>query len=249
MAHIENFIKNFTSTPIAHRGLHDDNIDENSMTAFRLAIENNYGIETDVHLLKDGVVAVHHDSNLNRVCGVNVKIENLTSDELKKYPLKKTGEVIPTLPELLSLVDGKVPLLIELKGVFGFFSKKLGKAVLRDLSNYAKKDMIALQSFDCFIMEWLGKNQTDFPYGQLASKGDIANPKPSILMDFMGKLHCAKISKPEFIAYDILSTPNKYIQKYLDLGTPVLSWTVNSPEKLELARKYTSNVIFEKIRP
>lgn len=249
MAHIENFIKNFTATPIAHRGLHDDKIDENSMTAFRLAIENNYGIETDVHLLADGVVAVHHDSSLKRVCGADIKIESLTSAQLKDYPLKKTGEIIPTLPELLALVDGKVPLLIELKGVLGVFSKKLGKSVLRDLKNYKYKDMIALQSFDCFMMKWIGKNQSDFPYGQLASKGDIAKPKASILMDFIGKLHCAKISKPEFIAYDILSTPNKYIQKYLDSGTPVLSWTVNTPEKLELAKKYTNNVIFEKIRP
>jgi Glycerophosphoryl diester phosphodiesterase len=96
-------------TPIAHRGLHDDVVEENSMSAFRLAIEHGYGIETDVHLMKDGTVAVFHDPTLKRVCGVNIKPEKLTAETLKNYPMTVGGEIIPTLPELLKLVDGKVP--------------------------------------------------------------------------------------------------------------------------------------------
>ncbi|MEG1791235.1 MAG: glycerophosphodiester phosphodiesterase family protein [Clostridia bacterium] len=243
-------LDNFLSTPIAHRGLYDDNYEENSLSAFRLAVENGFGIETDVHILKDGVVAVFHDANMKRICGVNLKIESLTSDELKKYPMTVGGEVIPTLPELLKLIDGRVPLLIELKCLTGFYTNKLAKAVLRDLAGYKNKSNIALQSFDPFAVRWIRKNQTDYPFGQLASMGDPKkNPKPNFLARFMGELKCCKISKPQFISYDILNTPNKFIQSYIDKGMPVFSWTVNTNEKLAVAKKYTSNIIFEKIRP
>jgi Glycerophosphoryl diester phosphodiesterase len=118
------------------------------------------------------------------------------------------------------------------------------------LKDYAKKEMIALQSFDPFAVRYLVKHNKDFPCGQLASMGDPAkHSKPNIVLRFMGKLLCTKISHPEFISYDILNTPNEYIQKFLDDGMPVLSWTVNTDEKLALARKHTGNVIFENIRP
>ena len=87
-------LEKFLSTPIAHRGLHDDIREENSISAFKAAIEHGFAIETDVHLLKDGVVAVHHDNSLKRVCGKDVKIESLTSEQLKDYPMTLGGEII-----------------------------------------------------------------------------------------------------------------------------------------------------------
>lgn len=239
----------FLSRPIAHRGLHDDRYEENSMSAFKKAIEHGFGIETDVHLLTDGVVAVHHDNNLKRICGKDVKIEKLSSKDLKDYPMTKGGEIIPTFPEMLKLVNGQVPILIELKTLCGWRNNDLARAVLRDLKDYPYENVIAIQSFDPFAVRWIRKHQDIYPYGQLASGEGEKGKTPKFINDFMGKLKCAKISKPMFIAYDIISTPNEYIQKYIDNNVPVLSWTVNSPEKLKLARKTTSNIIFENIMP
>lgn len=106
-----------TKNLIAHRGLHDVNggIVENSIESFKLAIDKKYIIELDVHISKDGEIVVFHDDNLNRVTGVNKKISEVTYDEIKKLKLKNTDSYIPTLQEILMLVDGKVPLLIEIK--------------------------------------------------------------------------------------------------------------------------------------
>ena len=105
----------FLSTPIAHRGLHDEKFEENSMPAFQAAIDHGFGIETDVHLLTDGVVAVHHDNSLKRTCGKDVKIETLSSKDLKDYPSDFGRYDIPTLPEMLNLVAGQVLFLLNLK--------------------------------------------------------------------------------------------------------------------------------------
>lgn len=239
----------FLSAPLAHRGLHDDKYEENSMSAFKAAIEHGYGIETDVHLLKDGVVAVHHDNNLRRICGKSINIESLTSSQLKDYPMTLGGEIIPLFPDMLKLVNGQVPILIELKTLCGWRNNDLARAVLRDLKDYPYQNVIAIQSFDPFAVKWVRKNQDTYPYGQLASWEGEKGKTPFFVNDFMGKLLCNKISRPMFIAYDIRSTPNDYINSYIEKKVPVISWTVNSKEKLELARKTTDNIIFEDIIP
>ena len=99
----------------AHRGLHGDGAAENSMTAFRLAVENGYGMEFDLHLLKDGNLGVMHDSLLNRTTGQAGRIEDLYTQDLKNYRLENTEDTIPQFADVLTLVDGKVPLIIELK--------------------------------------------------------------------------------------------------------------------------------------
>ena len=101
----------------AHRGLHDPGlgIPENSMAAFRRAVEHGFGAELDVHLMADGHLAVVHDSDLSRVCGRSAIIESLRAEDLKDYPLKGSNETIPLLPEVLALFENKAPLVIELK--------------------------------------------------------------------------------------------------------------------------------------
>ena len=101
----------------AHRGLHDDKKPENSMSAFRAALDAGYGIELDIHLLKDGNLAVMHDSSLKRTAGVDICIEDLTTAELTNYALIGTGECIPQFRQVLELFDGKAPLIVELKVV------------------------------------------------------------------------------------------------------------------------------------
>ena len=106
----------FTAARYAHRGLHNETRAENSMSAFRAAVEAGYGIELDVQLSKDGVVTVFHDYSLLRMTGVDKKLNELDFSQLKTLSLDNTEEKIPSLKEVLSLIDGKVPLLVELKG-------------------------------------------------------------------------------------------------------------------------------------
>ncbi len=239
-------LEKFLSTPIAHRGLHDDIREENSISAFKAAIEHGFAIETDVHLLKDGVVAVHHDNSLKRVCGKDVKIESLTSEQLKDYPMTLGGEIIPTLPEMLKLVDGKVPILIELKTLCGWRNNSLAKAVLRDLKDYPYKDVIALQSFDPFAVKWCRKHQSEYPFGQLASGVGEKGKTPKFLNDIMGHLVVNKLSKPMFTSYDVNSAPNEYIAKTRE-SMPVFAWTVRNEKDLEKAHGYADNIIFENL--
>ena len=107
----------------AHRGLHSDGVPENSMAAFRASLEHGYGIEFDLHLLKDGNLAVIHDSLLKRTTGQDGRIEDLTTEDLKNYHLEGTEETIPTFQELLDLYAGKAPLIVELKPVDGNHAK------------------------------------------------------------------------------------------------------------------------------
>ena len=106
--------------PIAHRGLHDEQYPENSMPAYEQAIAHNFNIEIDVHVSKDGEVVVFHDDNLKRVCGVDKLVKDCTVKELKSYPLANSEYVIPTFKEFLALVDGKVGILCEIKGINPF---------------------------------------------------------------------------------------------------------------------------------
>ena len=99
----------------AHRGLHNAERPENSMAAFRAALEKGYGIELDIHLLKDGNLAVIHDSLLNRTTGEAGRVEDLTTEALKHYHLEGTQETIPEFMDVLTLYNGKAPLIVELK--------------------------------------------------------------------------------------------------------------------------------------
>ena len=103
----------------AHRGLHGNGIPENSMAAFKAALEGGYGIELDVHLLSDGNLAVMHDSLLNRTTGMPGRIEDLTTEQLKDYRLEGTDETIPEFMDVLTLFNGKAPIIVELKPVDG----------------------------------------------------------------------------------------------------------------------------------
>jgi glycerophosphoryl diester phosphodiesterase len=235
--------EHFMGAKIAHRGLHSDTVSENSLQAFRLAIEKGFAIEIDVHLLRDGEVAVVHDSDLARVTGQSVIVETLSSEELQNYPLKLNGEKIPTLRETLALIDGKVPLLIELK--FGKkFDKNQADAVLAQLAEYPYKDMIALQSFHPSAVRYLKKKSNDYSVGFLSTfhrnldKFTTYILKSLVLFDWM---------KADFVSYAITDVPNKYVTKKQKQGYPLLVWTINTPERLEQALKIADGIIFEKI--
>ena len=230
--------------PIAHRGLHDieKGIPENSLEAFKKAIKNNYIIELDVHLLKDGKVVVFHDDNLKRMTGIDALIKDKTYDEIKTFFLQNTKHGIPTFKEVLKLVNGRVPLLIELK-----YDTKLGlleDEVIKILKDYNGK--YAIQSFNPLSINYYKKKCPNILRGQLSS--NFKNKKMFFIKKYiLRKMFFNIITKPDFISYDINALPSAIVKKYKK-NMPVLGWTVKSNNDYKLATNYCDNIIFEKIK-
>ena len=174
----------------AHRGLHnkDKGVPENSMTAFRLAVEHGYGAELDVHLLKDGRLAVFHDATLKRICGTEGTIEALTAEDLPNYHLLGTEETIPLFEDVLAVFEGKTPLIIELKAVDGN-SAALTDAVMRVLKDW--NGTYCIESFQPAVVRHLKKHYPDVIRGQLSEnffKGGNLSFGKAFLMTFL--LNC-----------------------------------------------------------
>ena len=193
-------MRKFRSFAYAHRGLHDESKPENSMAAFRSALQHGYGIELDVHLMKDGNLAVIHDSSLKRTAGADVCIEDLTAQDLWQYPLEGTPQVIPTFKEVLELYDGKAPIIVELK-VVSNNQAQLCETVCNLLDSY--KGLFCLESFDPRAVRWLRKNRPDLLRGQLAE--NFFKSDNTILPWFLKLcLSCQLfnfLTRPDFVAF------------------------------------------------
>ena len=225
---------------IAHRGYHDKKkgIIENSIESFKRAIAYKYIIELDVHMLNDGNIVVFHDSNLKRICGVNKVIENCSYDEIKNYKLFNTESKIPLLSDVLKLVDGKVPLLIEIKKYYkyGVLEKKLTN-MLRDYNG-----KVAVQSFYPKTIFWFKKNARNIPIGLLTS--DFKNSSNN-LKRLIGKTILLDIIlKSDFISYDINAIPNLYINSKKKKKF-ILGWTIKDKKTYEKGITYFDNLICE----
>jgi len=232
------------TTPLAHRGLHTAVWDENSLLAFENAIKKGFGIELDVHLMKDGNIAVIHDSSLKRVTGFDVEIESLSVKDLNKYPLLLSKTFVPTLDDVLKIVEGRVPILIELKVVHDF-NPIFAEKILEILAQYPFKKNIALQSFNPYAVKFLKKEQDIYPVGQL---GSDELPGQSKFVHFMFKhLFILHVSKPDFLNFDIKYIKKKKIARLRRRGLPILAWTIDSQEKKTLAASFADNIIFENI--
>ena len=185
----------------AHRGYHDKpQIPENSMAAFRRAIENGYGAELDVHLMRDGRLAVIHDASLRRTAGADVLVEDLTAEELKQYRLEGTDEQIPLLEEVLELFQDRTPLIIELKAERGNHAA-LAEATCRMLDRY--RVHYCIESFDPRCLIWLKKNRPEIVRGQLSEQflrhGETAGHGKATMW-LLGNLFSNIAAKPDFIA-------------------------------------------------
>ena len=186
----------------AHRGYHDKpRVPENSMAAFRRAIENGFGAELDVHLMKDGRLAVIHDASLKRTAGADVLVEDLTAEELKTYRLEGTDEQIPLLEEVLELFQDLTPLIIELKAERGNHAA-LAEATCRMLDRY--RVHYCIESFDPRCLIWLKKNRPEIVRGQLSEQflrhGETAGHGKATMW-LLGNLFSNIAAKPDFIAY------------------------------------------------
>lgn len=242
-------LKDLQGWSYAHRGLHGGDRPENSMSAFRAAREGGYGIELDIHLLKDGNLAVMHDSLLKRTTGAEGKIEDLTTVDLAYYHLEGTSEIIPTFQEVLDLFAGKAPLIVELKPVGGNHAQ-LAEAACKMLERYT--GVYCIESFDPRCILWLKQNRPDIIRGQLSenflrSGGSL----PGILRFLLTHNLLNFLTAPDFIAYkfaDRNSTPSNAICRKLWKMQGV-SWTLRSKEDYDTAVKEGWLPIFENFHP
>lgn len=225
----------FVGKEYAHRGLHNKNIPENSLRAFEGAVERELGIELDIQLSKDGEVVVFHDFTLNRVAGVNGKVIDYTAEELSKMPLNGQSDGIPTLKQVLEVVDGKIPLIIEIK-IPGFDLSVCPKA-FEILDHYSGP--YCIESFHPFALKWMRKNRPEILRGQLSSNFFGHKEEGSKIQLFAVKnLLFNFLAKPDFIAYDI-RYPNTWafrlcrdVWKAFPIG-----WTVRTRDQLEEAKR------------
>ena len=234
----------------AHRGLHDskNGIPENSMAAFRLAAENGYGIELDVHLTKDGRLAVIHDSSLLRTAGADVRVETLTAGELEQYRLEGTDEKIPFLEEVLPLFEGKAPIILELK-IEGN-AAALAKTAC-DLLDQYKADY-CIESFHPQAVLWLRKNRPEICRGQL-SQNFLREGSTNLgkVTDFaMTHLLSSFLTVPDFIAYKHEHRACCSLKLARGIwGVQEVSWTLRTPEAMESCEADGSLSIFENFKP
>lgn len=232
----------------AHRGLHNAERPENSMAAFRAALEHGYGIELDIHLLKDGNLAVIHDSSLKRTAGADVKIEDLTTSELENYRLNGTEETIPEFRQVLDLFAGKAPLIVELKPAGGNYAA-LTEAACNMLANYCGP--YCLESFDPRCILWLRQNRPELIRGQLTENYFASkSPLPGILKFFLTNQLENFLTVPDFVAYrfcDRKNLGNLVVRKVW--GVQGVTWTLKTPQDHSTAVSEGWIPIFENYEP
>lgn len=233
----------------AHRGLHGEGRPENSMAAFRAALEAGYGIELDIHLLADGNLAVIHDSSLKRTTGAEGRIEDLTTEELKNYRLEGTEQTIPTFREVLDLYDGKAPLIVELKPEGGNHAA-LCKTACAMLEGY--HGTYCIESFDFRCVWWLKKNRPQIIRGQLSE--DFLRTKANlvwILRFVMTHLLINFLGVPDFVAYkfaDRKRSPSVWLCRKF-WGAESVTWTLKTKEEFDSAVAEGWLPIFEGFKP
>jgi glycerophosphoryl diester phosphodiesterase len=234
----------------AHRGLHrKPEIPENSLSAFRLAAQRGYGAELDVHLTRDGRLAVIHDASLRRTCGAEGTVESFTADELRRrFRLEGTDEPIPFLEEVVPLFQGRGPLIVELKAEGGNHAALCARTV-ECLDRFAVP--YCLESFDPRCLVWLRRHRPEIVRGQLAENFIRTRAGlPAPLRPVLTNVFCNCASRPDFVAYRFEDRRHWAVRLLSALGAVrEADWTIRSPGDLETAEREGHLVIFEQFEP
>jgi glycerophosphoryl diester phosphodiesterase len=227
--------------PVAHRGYHDMNqqIWENTLAAFARAAAAGFAIECDVQLSADSVPVVFHDHDLERLCGIKGDLRERTASELGMLAIGGTKDKIPTLKQMLDLVKGRVPLVIEIKGRSGEGEDDgFVETVLDVLDGY--EGTVALMSFDHHILRDLKRATASFPIG-LTAMGD----KPE---EFFAHDEAMQLGL-DFISYHWPHLPNTFVTAQRQAGIPIITWTVRDGFGVEQTYKYADQMTFEGFDP
>ncbi len=239
----------FRKYDYAHRGLHnrENGVPENSEKAFSLAALCGFGMEFDLQLTRDNYVVVHHDHSILRTCGEDKLISDLTLAELRQYRLMGTEQKIPLFSDVLKLVDGKTPLIIELKGYNA--PEELCPRVMEELKEYG--GLYCVESFDPRIVRWFRKNRPDIVRGQLMERLEKGKDGMTGSRAFFGRnLMTNFLTRPQFEAYDFHNrdVPSLHLARRL-FGMQEVSWTLRKEEDYRQAKALGNLCIFEGILP
>lgn len=215
-----NFLK---SNLIAHRGIHNSEIPENTLPAFYKCVDKKYIIELDIHILTDNSIIVFHDHNLKKLTGENKIVDTLSYPQLSKIKIKKKY-TIPTLKQVMHIVNGKVPLLIEIKDINN--NSKFEEELVKILDNY--KGEFAIQSMNPYVIDWFYKNRKDYIIGLI------------VFNDLNYKLVKKYIRKIDFISVYKKQLPFK-------INKLVLGWTIRKYSEYKKYRNLCDNLICENI--
>ena len=217
---------------IAHRGIHNEAIPENSMKAFSLALKKNIPIEFDVHILKDKNIVVFHDDNLKRMTNKDKFIKECTYEEIKDLKLKNTDEKIPLLKDVLKLVDGKVLLDIELK--MDVTDHSLEDGLIEILKDYNGE--VILKSFDYIKVKYL-KKHTNYKIGLLIKR--MSGFKDFIIRNINFNI----LIKPDFLACNKNMLDCKSVKTF---KKDIYIWTIKNKDELKIYKSdyYISENIF-----
>ena len=216
---------------IAHRGLHNNYIVENTLLAFLKAVEKDYAVELDIRLLKDGTVVVYHDIDLKRLTGINKLIESCTLKDILNIKINDKY-CIPTLEQVLKLINGKIPIYIDVKGNIGNY--KLEEKLLDLLKEY--RGEIFIQSFNPKTIRWLRKKEPKYKYGLIT----FSYPQYNILKKIFIHLQV------DFIACYLENVSNKRFQK-LRKNKTLIGWTIKKQSEFKKYDPFVDKFICENI--
>lgn len=206
----------------AHRGLHGPGVPENSLAGFALAVERGLGIECDIQRSRDGCAMLVHDWELERLTGVSGPLAAHSAEELAQIAFLDSEHKLARLDDLLPIVGGRVPILIEIKSRRGYDVKRSCRAVAKALEGYDGPH--AVMSFDPRVCVWFVKHSPQTVCGLVMREDKVGMTQKA------WQRHMALwVAKPEFLAYHVAALPNSMVSALQGRGMPVLTWTVDSP--------------------
>lgn len=245
----------FSQTLYAHRGLHSEKIPENSMSAFREAVERGYGIELDVQLTKDDCIVVFHDDDLKRMCGVEKYVRELTFDELNSLRLMESNEKIPLFADVLNMLsefENPPHLIVEIKNPVSDKIEALCDRTVSILKQFYPDEKYCIESFSPLVVAYIKKRYPEIIRGQLSDafmrdKKYRGNPMYFLLQHMLLNI----LAKPHFIAYNFRNSDSLTFRLIKFIYKPITAaWTVRSEAELIKAKESGFNVyIFENIIP
>lgn len=234
------------AVPFAHRGLHGAGVPENSLAAFTAAVSAGLGIELDVRLSGDGVPMVHHDPTLLRSCGVQHRVQELTAAELSRSELLGGGGTIPTLAEALRCIDGRVPLLLDVKApTRPAARRRLAEGIAEHVRGY--DGPVGIVGFDPWVLSAVAVRVPGLAVGQTGGVPPTAFEgrwwlRPALHP--VDALWSRRMSRPNFLLFNVHRLPSAAVAR-LRRELPVVAWTVRTAEDYALARAHADGVIVE----
>ena len=229
-------LRKLIARPFAHRGLHGQGRIENSRAAFEAAIEARHGIELDVQASRDGQAMVFHDERLERLAEHAGPICSMVRGELERIRLRDSPETIPSLAEILALIAGRSPLLIEVKTP-GRDAGALSRAVADALKGY--EGPVAVMSFNPEVGHWFARHEP------ARLRGLVVTEKGKKWRGWFARRLALWRSRADFLAYDIRDLPSGFAESAQRRGLRVLTWTVRSVKDRARAAEHADQIIYE----